>query len=45
MLIENAFPVAAEPDQVFEFLQDAHNVATCFRNCSTRSATTPTWGG
>lgn len=30
MLIENAFPVAAEPDQVFEFLQDAHNVAACF---------------
>ncbi|HEX4223474.1 MAG TPA: SRPBCC family protein [Pseudonocardiaceae bacterium] len=30
MLIENSFPVAAQPDQVFEFLQDAHNVAACF---------------
>jgi hypothetical protein len=30
MLIENSFPVAAEPDQVFDFLQDAHNVAACF---------------
>ena len=30
MLIENSFPVAAEPDQVFDFLQDAYNVAACF---------------
>lgn len=30
MLIENSFPVAAPPDQVFEFLQNAHNVAACF---------------
>lgn len=30
MLIENAFPVAAKPDEVFDFLQDAHNVVACF---------------
>ncbi|HEY4455132.1 MAG TPA: SRPBCC domain-containing protein [Pseudonocardiaceae bacterium] len=30
MLIENSFPVAAEPDHVFDFLQDAHNVVACF---------------
>jgi uncharacterized protein len=30
MLIENSFDVAADPDRVFGFLQDAHNVAACF---------------
>lgn len=30
MLIENSFDVAASPDRVFDFLQDAQNVATCF---------------
>jgi hypothetical protein len=30
MLIENSFQVAASPDRVFEFLQDAHNVVACF---------------
>src|SRR3569833_3279520 len=30
MLIENSFDVDAEPDRVFEFLQNPHNVATCF---------------
>lgn len=30
MLIENSFQVAAPPDRVFEFLQDAHNVVACF---------------
>ncbi|MFF4591674.1 SRPBCC family protein [Amycolatopsis sp. NPDC001319] len=30
MLIENSFDVAADPDEVFTFLQDAHNVAACF---------------
>lgn len=30
MLIENAFEVDAEPDRVFAFLSDAHNVVTCF---------------
>ncbi|MGW4485331.1 SRPBCC family protein [Amycolatopsis sp. NPDC004368] len=30
MLIENSFDVAADPDEVFAFLQDAHNVAACF---------------
>jgi carbon monoxide dehydrogenase subunit G len=30
MLIENSFEVAAGPDKVFAFLQDAHNVAACF---------------
>lgn len=30
MLIENAFEVDADPDRVFGFLSDAHNVATCF---------------
>jgi carbon monoxide dehydrogenase subunit G len=30
MLIENSFDVDAAPDQVFDFLQDAHNVAACF---------------
>jgi carbon monoxide dehydrogenase subunit G len=29
MLIENSFPVAADPDRVFDFLQDANNVVTC----------------
>jgi carbon monoxide dehydrogenase subunit G len=29
MLIENSFPVAADPDRVFDFLQDADNVVTC----------------
>src|SRR3569833_1284305 len=30
MLIENSFDVDAEPDRVFKFLQNPHNVATCF---------------
>jgi uncharacterized protein len=30
MLIENSFDVDAAPDRVFDFLQDAHNVAACF---------------
>jgi uncharacterized protein len=30
MLIENSFDVHAAPDRVFDFLQDAHNVAACF---------------
>ena len=30
MLIENSFEVDADPDRVFDFLQDAHNVAACF---------------
>jgi carbon monoxide dehydrogenase subunit G len=30
MLIENSFEVAADPDEVYRFLQDAHNVAACF---------------
>jgi carbon monoxide dehydrogenase subunit G len=30
MLIENSFEVAAGPDEVYRFLQDAHNVAACF---------------
>ncbi|HWD04377.1 MAG TPA: SRPBCC family protein [Amycolatopsis sp.] len=30
MLIENSFDVAADADEVFAFLQDAHNVAACF---------------
>jgi carbon monoxide dehydrogenase subunit G len=30
MLIENSFQIAAPPDRVFEFLQDAHNVVACF---------------
>ncbi|HEV7978010.1 SRPBCC family protein [Amycolatopsis sp.] len=30
MLIENSFDVDADPDRVFAFLQDAHNVAACF---------------
>jgi carbon monoxide dehydrogenase subunit G len=30
MLIENSFDVDADPDRVFEFLQNPHNVATCF---------------
>jgi carbon monoxide dehydrogenase subunit G len=30
MLIENSFDVDADPDRVFGFLGDAHNVATCF---------------
>lgn len=29
MLIENSFPVAADPDRVFAFLQDAHKVVEC----------------
>lgn len=29
MLIENTFEVAADPDQVFDFLQEATNLATC----------------
>lgn len=29
MLIENTFGVAADPDRVFAFLQDAHNVVEC----------------
>jgi hypothetical protein len=29
MLIENSFQVAADPDRVFEFLQDANNVVAC----------------
>jgi carbon monoxide dehydrogenase subunit G len=29
MLIENSFPVAAEPDRVFDFLSDANSVVTC----------------
>ncbi|HEX5116955.1 MAG TPA: SRPBCC family protein [Pseudonocardiaceae bacterium] len=29
MLIENTFQVAADPDRVFDFLQDANNVVTC----------------
>jgi uncharacterized protein len=29
MLIENSFQVAADPDRVFDFLQDAHNVISC----------------
>ncbi|HEX5405104.1 MAG TPA: SRPBCC family protein [Pseudonocardiaceae bacterium] len=29
MLIENSFQVAADPDQVFDFLQDANNVVAC----------------
>lgn len=30
MLIENSFDVDADPDRVFTFLQNPHNVATCF---------------
>ncbi|GAA3439180.1 SRPBCC family protein [Kutzneria kofuensis] len=30
MIIENSFEVAADPDEVYRFLQDAHNVAACF---------------
>jgi carbon monoxide dehydrogenase subunit G len=30
MLIENSFDVAADPDRVFAFLRDPHNVASCF---------------
>jgi carbon monoxide dehydrogenase subunit G len=30
MLIENSFDVDADPDRVFRFLQNPHNVATCF---------------
>jgi len=30
MLIENSFEVAADPDEVYRFLQDAHNVVACF---------------
>jgi uncharacterized protein len=30
MIIENAFDVDADPDRVFDFLQNPHNVATCF---------------
>jgi carbon monoxide dehydrogenase subunit G len=30
MLIENSFDVDAAPDRVFDFLQNPHNVATCF---------------
>ena len=30
MLIENSFDVDADPDRVFDFLQNPHNVATCF---------------
>ncbi|MGH3377721.1 MAG: SRPBCC family protein [Actinoallomurus sp.] len=30
MIIENSFDVDADPDRVFEFLQNPHNVATCF---------------
>ncbi len=30
MLIENSFDVNADPDRVFEFLRNPHNVATCF---------------
>jgi carbon monoxide dehydrogenase subunit G len=30
MLIENSFEVAADPDTVYRFLRDAHNVAACF---------------
>jgi carbon monoxide dehydrogenase subunit G len=29
MLIENSFPVAAQPDRVFDFLSDANSVVTC----------------
>jgi uncharacterized protein len=30
MLIENSFDVDADPDRVFAFLRNPHNVATCF---------------
>lgn len=30
MRIDNSFDIDASPDRVFEFLQDAHNVAACF---------------
>jgi carbon monoxide dehydrogenase subunit G len=30
MIIENSFDVDADPDRVFGFLQNPHNVATCF---------------
>ena len=30
MRIDNSFDIDATPDEVFEFLQDAHNVAACF---------------
>jgi carbon monoxide dehydrogenase subunit G len=30
MLIENSFDVDADPDRVFDFLQNPHNVAACF---------------
>jgi carbon monoxide dehydrogenase subunit G len=30
MIIENSFDVDADPDRVFTFLQNPHNVATCF---------------
>lgn len=30
MQIDNSFDVAADPDRVFDFLQDPHNVAECF---------------
>jgi uncharacterized protein len=30
MIIENSFDVDADPDRVFEFLRNPHNVATCF---------------
>jgi len=30
MIIENSFDVDADPDRAFEFLQNPHNVASCF---------------
>jgi len=30
MRIDNSFDIDASPDEVFKFLQDAHNVAACF---------------
>jgi carbon monoxide dehydrogenase subunit G len=30
MLIENSFEVEADPDRVFDFLQNAYNIAACF---------------
>jgi uncharacterized protein len=30
MIIENSFDVDADPDRVFDFLRNPHNVATCF---------------
>ena len=46
MLIENSFDVDADPDRVFEFLQNPHNVATCFPGAElTEDLGDETYGG